>query len=60
VLVDNGEPELRRTDVDLEAMAAALRASGFPDVEDMIGESWETPVAASVVAEHFEGRAATT
>lgn len=58
LLLEDGEPELRCTDVELEPMAAALRASGFPDVEDMLRESFEAPVTAATVADHFERRAA--
>jgi putative phosphoesterase len=54
LLVEDGEPELRRTDVDVDAMAATLRASGFPDVEGVIKESFVEPVAAETVARFFE------
>jgi predicted phosphodiesterase len=57
LLVDGGEPELRRTSYDVEAAAEALRASGFPDVEDLILESLVKPVGVAWIARHFESRA---
>ena len=59
LLVADGEPELRRTDYDVEAAGVALRASGFPDVDDLIRESLVEPVEAAFVARHFEERAGT-
>jgi putative phosphoesterase len=59
LLVADGEPELRRTDYDVDAAAPALRASGFPDVDDLIRESLLEPVQADFVARHFEERATT-
>ena len=59
LLVADAEPEPRRTEYDLDAARAALRASGFPDVEDLIRESLVEPVEAGFVARHFEDRAAT-
>jgi hypothetical protein len=59
LLVADGEPELRSTEYDVEAASAALRASGFPDVEDVIRESLVEPVEAAFVARHFEGRSDT-
>jgi len=59
LLVADGEPELRSTEYDVEAASAALRASGFPDVEDLIHESLVEPVEAAFVARHFEGRTGT-
>jgi predicted phosphodiesterase len=57
LLVDGGEPEPRRTDYDIEAAVAAMRASGFPDVEDLILESLVKPVGSAWVAQYFESRA---
>jgi putative phosphoesterase len=54
LLVDGGEPELRRTELDVEAMAATLRASGYLDAEDLIKESFVEPVDAAYVARLFE------
>ena len=59
LLVADGEPELRRTEYDVDAAAAALRASGFPDVDDLIRESLVEPVDAATVARHFEDRTGT-
>ena len=59
MLVADGEPELRHTEYDVEAAGAALRASGFPDVDDLIRESLVEPVDAASVARHFEGRTGT-
>jgi putative phosphoesterase len=57
LLVADGEHELRRTELDIDAMAVALRASGFPDAEDLIKESFVEPVEAATVARLFEDRA---
>jgi putative phosphoesterase len=57
LLVADGEPELRRTVYDVEIAAHTLRASGFPDVDDLIRESLVEPVDAAWVARHFEGSA---
>jgi putative phosphoesterase len=57
LLVEDGEHELRRTDVDVDAVAAAIRASSYPDAEDLINESFVAPVDAAYVARLFEDRA---
>jgi predicted phosphodiesterase len=57
LLVADGAPELRRTDYDVDAAVAVLRASGFPDVDELIRESLIEPVEADSVARHFEERA---
>jgi diadenosine tetraphosphatase ApaH/serine/threonine PP2A family protein phosphatase len=57
LLVADGEPEPRRTAYDVDAAAGPLRASGFPDVEDLIRESLLEPVDPAWVARHFEERA---
>jgi putative phosphoesterase len=57
LLVADGEPELRRTDYDVDAALPVLRGSGFPDVDDLIRESLLEPVQADFVARHFEERA---
>ncbi|MEN3283045.1 MAG: hypothetical protein V7607_4185 [Solirubrobacteraceae bacterium] len=57
LLVEDGEHELRRTAVDVDAMAAALRATDYPDAEDLISESFVEPVDAAYVARLFEDRA---
>ena len=56
--LDDGEPELRRTDYDIPAAVERLRASGFPDIENvMLRESLLEPVGSADVARHFEARA---
>ena len=57
LLVANGKPEQQRTKYDLHAAEAALRASHFPDVDDLIRESLLEPVEPAFVARHFEDRA---
>jgi predicted phosphodiesterase len=59
LLVDGAQTEARCSEIDVEATAAALRATGFPDVEDMIRDSIAAPVDAQVVARFFEDRAPT-
>jgi diadenosine tetraphosphatase ApaH/serine/threonine PP2A family protein phosphatase len=59
LLVHDGTPEPQRTVYDVDAAADPLRASGFPDVDDLIRESLLEPVDAAWVARHFEERAAT-
>lgn len=51
------EVTLRRTDYDLEAALAELRAGEFPDLEEMLTESLLEPVDADEVAAFFEQRA---
>jgi putative phosphoesterase len=57
MLVEDGEPEFRRTALDVDAMSAAIRSSGYPDAEDMLQSSFLEPVAAETVARLFEDRA---
>jgi len=57
LLVEDGEHELRRTDIDVDAVAAAIRASGYPDAEDLIKTCLLEPVEAAYVARLFEDRA---
>jgi diadenosine tetraphosphatase ApaH/serine/threonine PP2A family protein phosphatase len=57
LLVEDGEHELRRTDIDVDAVAAAIRASGYPDAEDLIETCLTEPVEAESVARLFEDRA---
>jgi predicted phosphodiesterase len=35
LLIEDGKPTVRRVDYDLEAAAAELRSSGYPDAEDL-------------------------
>ena len=52
------DAELRRTDYDVGAAAARMRASGLPDLDElMLRESLIVPVGAAFVARHFEERA---
>jgi putative phosphoesterase len=58
LLIEDGEPALRRTAYDIGAAAERLRASGFPDVEElMLRESLLEPVGSAFIARHFEERA---
>jgi putative phosphoesterase len=57
LLVEDGKHELRRTDIDVDAVAAAIRASGYPDAEDLIETCLTEPVEAEAVARLFEDRA---
>jgi putative phosphoesterase len=57
LLVADGEPEPQRTTYDIDAAAAVIRASGFPDAEDVVKESMVEPVGADEVARFFEDRA---
>ena len=55
LLLEDGEPRLRRTAYDIAAAAERLRASGFPDVEElMLRESLLEPVGSAFIARHFE------
>jgi predicted phosphodiesterase len=57
LLVSDGDTEPRRTEVDLEAMTAALRTSGYPDVDALMQRSYIEPVGPDWVARLFEDRA---
>jgi putative phosphoesterase len=46
--------ELRRADVDFDAMAAAIRATGYPEAEELLAESFTAPLDRRYVAEFFE------
>jgi putative phosphoesterase len=48
--------ELRSTAYDLDAAAAAIRATGFPDAEELVATLREPPTA-DEVARHFESLA---
>jgi predicted phosphodiesterase len=59
LLLDDGEPSLQRTDYDIGAAVERLRATGFPDIDElMLRESLLEPVGSAFVAQHFEERAA--
>ncbi|MDX6701245.1 MAG: hypothetical protein QOF26_1471, partial [Baekduia sp.] len=52
--------ELRRTAYDVEAAARIMRATGLPDVDElMLRESLLEPTDPDEVAAYFEGRAGT-
>jgi predicted phosphodiesterase len=58
LLIEDGEPALQRTAYDIGAAAERLRASGLPDVEElMLRESLLEPVGSAFIARHFEERA---
>ena len=46
--------ELRRTDYDLEAAAAAVRATGFPEADELAAENVLTVPTAEEATEQFE------
>jgi hypothetical protein len=57
LLLDDGEPSLQRTDYDIGAAVERLRATGFPDIDElMLRESLLEPVGSAFVAQHFEER----
>jgi predicted phosphodiesterase len=49
--------QLRRTEYDMEHALAELRASGFPDLEEMLRESLLEPLDPREVSEFFERQA---
>jgi putative phosphoesterase len=51
------EVELRRTDYDLEAAAATIRATGFPSAEEHAAENVLTVPSAEEATEQFEAMA---
>jgi predicted phosphodiesterase len=53
------EVELRRTEYDLEAAAAAIRATGFPDADGLARENVLTVPGPTEATEHFERLAQT-
>lgn len=56
-IVDRGRIELRETAYDLDAAAAAIRATGYPDAEDLLAESLLDPVPRREVLAIFEAQA---
>ncbi len=54
LLLDDGVPELRETGYDIDAAAAELRASGFGDVDDQLGDSLLAPADPGWVTAFFE------
>jgi diadenosine tetraphosphatase ApaH/serine/threonine PP2A family protein phosphatase len=57
-LVRDGDPELRRTDYDLEAAAARIRPTGWPIAEEWVNDNLLTVPRASEAAEFFEAQRA--
>jgi predicted phosphodiesterase len=51
------EVELRRTGYDLDAAIARLREGGFPDLDELLGESLTEPADPDWVANFFEQQA---
>ena len=59
--VDDGEPRHRRTAYDVEAAAEAMRATGFPDVDEVhLRDSLLEPVSRDWVDGFYAGRAGFT
>jgi diadenosine tetraphosphatase ApaH/serine/threonine PP2A family protein phosphatase len=54
VLLDP-EVELRCTSYDIDAAAAALRATGYPDIDESLRHSFFEPTDPDWVARYFEG-----
>ena len=53
------DPELRRTDYDLAAAIERIRASGLPEVDELVlRESLIEPIGSASAARQFEARAA--
>jgi predicted phosphodiesterase len=57
LLVVDGEPELRRSALDVEAAVASIGASGFPDADELARACFIEPVDPDWVARLFEDRA---
>jgi hypothetical protein len=54
LVVESRIPRLRETTYDLEQALAELRRSGFPDLEDQLGDSLLAPVDPGSVTAFFE------
>lgn len=48
------DADLRRTEYDIEAALARMRAGGMPEVDELMRESLLDPVDAAWIAEYFE------
>ena len=58
LLIEDGEPSLRLTGYNIAAAVDVLRATGFPDIDElMLRESLLEPIGNMAVAQHFEERA---
>lgn len=56
-VVDGGRVKLRRTAYDLAAAATAIRATGYPDAEDLLAESLLDPIPRREALAVFESMA---
>lgn len=54
MVITDGVPEPRETSYDVAGALAELRASGLPDVDELLDESLLNPAAADWVAAYFE------
>jgi predicted phosphodiesterase len=52
----DGVPRHRRSDYDVDAAAAAIRATGYPDADELVTESLRGGVGPAEVAAYFESR----
>lgn len=52
----DGEPDPRRTDYDVDAAMAQIRATAFPDVDDVMRRSLIEPVDPAWIARYLEDR----
>ena len=50
----DSDVELRRTAYDYEQAAAAIRATGYPDAEEMVQESLFEPIGSAEATRHFQ------
>jgi hypothetical protein len=58
-VVEDGTPQLRETGYDVPAALGELRASGYPDVDELVHESLLAPVDPdwiTALLEHMAGR----
>ena len=56
LLVTDGEPEFRSTEVDLDALAAGILASGWPKAEEFVAENVRVAIDRDVAVQYFESR----
>ncbi len=54
ILVADGVPQLRATGYDQTAAVAELRASGYPEIDDLLEESFVSPVDPDWITAFFE------
>jgi putative phosphoesterase len=55
LLVRDGKPEAHQTRYDIEAAEAAIRATGYPEADDLVADCLRGGVAADEAARVFEG-----